>query len=102
MSEMGDEAPLNYSPIYGALVRPALYMGVSIEYYPIAMMVVCIFYIGINPIYGLVSCLPVYLFGYFVCKYDPDGFKVLVAYVQLLLDEGRSRKAAGAIVYDPF
>ncbi len=102
MTKSAEEAPLNYAPIYGALVRPALYMGISIEYYPIALMVVCIFYIGFNPIYGLISCLPVYLFGYFVCKYDPDGFRVLIAYVQVLLDEGRIKKVAGAITYDPF
>lgn len=66
---------LHISPLFNALTRPAMTLGVTFEYHMINMMCSMCAFIGMSPIYGLIF-IPTHLFGWVVCRYDAHFFTI--------------------------
>lgn len=66
---------LKSSPIFNALTRPAMTLGVTFEYHIINLMVSMCVFIGFAPLYGLIF-IPLHVFGWLVCRYDIHFFAI--------------------------
>lgn len=61
------------NPVFGALTRPAMSGGVTLEYHLLNLIFSMGAFIGLSPLYGLVF-IPIHAFGWMVCRYDPHFF----------------------------
>lgn len=63
--------------IFGALTRPAMTAGVTLEYHSLNLMISVITFILLdNLLYGLIF-IPIHVFGWLVCRYDNQFFSVV-------------------------
>ena len=62
--------------LFGALTRPAMTLGVTIEYHIFNVMFSMIAFIALNPLYGLVF-VPLHAFGWIVCREEPRFFSIV-------------------------
>lgn len=66
---------LQSSPLFNALTRPAMTLGVTFEYHIINLTVSVCAFIGLSPLYGLIF-IPLHVFGWLVCRYDIHFFTI--------------------------
>ncbi len=96
---MSKDTDLIVAPLFVALTRPPMFMGVTLEYFAIAGMVAMGLFIGLgNPLY-LMAYLPLHVLGWLVCHYDPNGFRVLLTSLECL--PVPNRRYWGCQSYDP-
>jgi type IV secretion system protein VirB3 len=80
---MSNETELAVHTLFGALTRPAMTAGVTLEFYGINLMAsVCAFIIFSNLLYGLVF-IPLHVFGWLVCRHDARLFTIFMKKLQL-------------------
>lgn len=73
------EEELHISPIFGALTRPAMTAGVTVEYHGLNLVLsVCAFIAMNNLLYGALF-IPIHVFGWMVCQNEPRTFSILRA-----------------------
>jgi len=70
---------LNISPIFKALARPSMIMGVDYDYFYIATLVVMLVFIYTDNFLAFALFLPLYLIGWVLCQIDPHIFKLISA-----------------------
>jgi len=64
-------------PIFTGLTRPAMIVGVTVDYLSICVMVAMIgFILGNSPLY-LMLYVPMHIVGYIACKFDPFCFRIV-------------------------
>lgn len=69
---------LDTNTVFGALTRPAMTAGVTLEYHGLNLIVsVCAFIAMGNLLYGLVF-IPFHVFGWLVCRHDARFFEILM------------------------
>jgi type IV secretory pathway VirB3-like protein len=102
MSEQPKEDDLNVAYIYGALMRPAMVLGVHSDYIPIALIAFSVLMVWFNPIVAMGALPLIWLFGYLVTRFDPDGFPIIRKRGSIKWRTRKIRKIAGASVYEPF
>ena len=91
---------LTISPIFTGLTRPAMVMGVTLEYMSIcAMAALCLFILADSPLY-LASYLPLHIFGWLLCKMDPNIFRILMKRADCSYSP--NKKIWGCASYEPF
>lgn len=91
---------LTISPIFTGLTRPAMMMGVTLEYMSIcAMAALCCFIMGDSPLY-LSVYLPLHVFGWVLCKIDPNIFRILMKRADCVY--APNKKIWGCQSYEPF
>ena len=81
---MNDYKEINVSHIYSGMMRPAMWAGIPYSLFPLLFALELVFYIGINPKYGLIALPFVWMSGYLLGKYDPDFMGVLKNYIIFL------------------
>jgi len=70
------------SPLFIGLTRPAMLLGVNVEFIGIELVVaMMVWSITANPVY-LVVVLPLHLFGVICCLFDPHCFRILAKRLQ--------------------
>ena len=87
-------------PIFGALTRPAMTAGVTFEYHALNVMLSMTFFIGLNPLYGLIV-IPLHAFGWIVCREDPRFFSI-AANRLLNIPNSPNQFIWGVRCYEPF
>lgn len=95
-----DEA-LETSPLFGALTRAPMTMGVTLEYHALNLMISVICFIGLGSLFYLGLFVPLHLFGWAVCSYDPQFFAVLQKKL-LYLPNLPNHSIWGVRSYEPF
>ncbi|QDQ40251.1 hypothetical protein E3226_007500 [Legionella geestiana] len=95
-----DEA-LDTSPLFGALTRPSMTMGVTLEYHTINLMVSVITFIALGSVFYLALFVPLHVFGWAVCSYDPQFFSILQKKL-LHLPNVPNQSVWGVRSYEPF
>ena len=75
-------ADLRVSELYSAMLRPPMWLGLQHAILPYLFTLFIIFYIGLNPIYGICSLPFLYCAGWLACMFDPDFSKVLLNYTK--------------------
>jgi type IV secretion system protein VirB3 len=69
--------------VFGALARPAMTMGVTLEFFLINAMISIFALIATsNLLYALIG-LPIHLVGVAISKYDPCFFSIYWKYIDL-------------------
>ncbi|MBA2649917.1 MAG: VirB3 family type IV secretion system protein [Legionella sp.] len=96
-----DEATeLDVHTLFGALTRPAMTAGVTLEYLGLNLMIsVCAFIVMGQIFYGLVF-IPLHVFGWLVCKYDARFFEIMAK--RLKLPSMPNQSYWGVRSYEPF
>lgn len=95
-----EEKELMINPLYGALTRPALTAGVTLEVFGINLIVAMALLIATgNLLYGL-CYFPLHLIGWQICRIDPHFFNVLKA--KFLLPNQLNKSIWGVRCYEPF
>jgi len=95
-----DATELHINPIFGALTRPAMTAGVTFEYHTLNLMISMCAFIGVSPLYGLIF-VPVHLFGWVVCRYDIQFFKICSKRF-LSLPQNPNKSLWKVRAYEPF
>lgn len=86
--------------VYKALTRPAMIGGVTFEYHGLNLIIsVCSFIALGNILYGLIF-IPLYIFGWLVCRHDPGFFEILFKKFKLPLMPNQS--LWGVRCYEPY
>ena len=86
--------------LFGALTRPAMTAGVTLEYHIFNVMCSMIFFIVLNPLYGLVF-IPLHAFGWIVCREEPRFFSIMTNRV-MNLPICLNQSIWGVRCYEPF
>lgn len=91
---------LDTHTVFGALTRPAMTAGVTLEYHGLNLIVsVCAFIAMNNLAYGLVF-IPVHAFGWLVCRHDARFFEILMK--RYKLPSMPNQSYWGVRCYEPF
>lgn len=86
--------------LFGALTRPAMTAGVTLEYHGLNLIVsVCAFIAMGNLLYGLVF-VPLHVFGWLACRHDARFFEILMKRIKLPSMPNKSYW--GVRSYEPF
>lgn len=97
---MSQEEDLVVSSVFGALTRPAMTAGVTIEYHGLNLVLsVCAFIAMNNLLYGAIF-LPIHLFGWMVCKAEPRFFQIL--FVKLKMPSHPNEFIWKVRAYEPY
>lgn len=95
-----DLSELDTHTVFGALTRPAMTAGVTLEYHGFNLMVsVCAFIAMGNLLYGLVF-IPFHVFGWMVCRHDARWFATVMKWLKLPSMPNQSYW--GVRSYEPF
>ena len=74
---------LRINPLFGALTRPAMTMGVTLDYHGLNLIVsVCAFIALKNLLYAAIF-LPLHLIGMAICQMEPRFFTIAAACIKL-------------------
>ncbi len=68
---------LHVSPLFTALTRPPMIMGITLNYLALSSLCSLCAYILMNSVLYLVLYLPLHVIGYLACLYDPFIFSIL-------------------------
>jgi type IV secretion system protein VirB3 len=90
---------IRLNPLFGALTRPAMLAGVTLDYHLLNLMASMCAFIGFSPLYGLIG-LPVHAFGWLVCRYDRHFFTLCAK--RLLLPSLPNKSLWRVRAYEPF
>ncbi len=91
---------ITVSPLFTGLTRPAMKMGITLDYLAIsAIVTLCFFILGNNPMYGLIY-LPLHILGWIVCRIDPFIFNLFFRSVECAYCPNKS--LWGSTAYEPF
>lgn len=97
---MNQKIELNISPIFTGLTRPPMWFGITVDY----LFICFLLSYGLFMLTGLpaflVVYLPMHLFGWIVCKFDPNFFRVLIARTEC--PNTINKKIWGSQSYEPF
>jgi len=94
-----EETALAINPLFGALTRPAMTGGVTLEYHMINLMLSMCAFIVFSPLYGLIF-VPLHIFGWTVTRYDQHFFTLL--FKKFALPAIPNQRFYGVRVYEPF
>lgn len=95
---MGDV--LSISPLFTGLTRPAMVMGITLDYVCFSVVgVLCLFILTNSPL-ALTLYFPLHLLGWLICKIDPALFAILLK--QLVCGVTPHRTIYGCQCYAPF
>lgn len=65
--------------IYTGLTRPPMWLGITLDYlFCCFLLVYGLFMLTANPLL-LLCYLPLHIFGWVVCRYDPNFFRVILS-----------------------
>lgn len=88
------------SPIFTALTKPAMILGVTLDYLSICFLVaLCLFILADNPLF-LAAYLPLHFMGWILCKIDPNIFRILIKRAECAYSP--NKKFWGCHSYEPF
>jgi len=68
---------LDISPIFKALSRPAMIMGVDYDYFFISGLIVMLVFIYSTNLLAFTLFFPLHLVGWILCRIDPHIFKLI-------------------------
>ncbi len=97
---MSENNGLHISPIFTGLTRPPMMLGITVDY-----LFVCflssygLFMLTSKPLF-LIGYIPMHIFGWIVCKIDPNFFRVLMKKIEC--PNVRNKKIWGCQSYEPF
>lgn len=90
---------LKSSPLFNALTRPAMTLGVTFEYHILNLTVSMCAFIGLSLLYGLIF-IPLHVFGWLVCRYDIHFFTICAKCY--LLPHAPNKTLWKVRAYEPF
>lgn len=94
-----EKSPLVTNPVFGALARPAMAGGVTLDYHIFNLTVSMCLFILMSPPWILVF-VPLHLFGWTVTRYDMHFFSVISK--KITLPPMPNSNFHGVRVYEPF
>lgn len=74
-----DDDSLDISPIFKALSRPAMIMGVDYDYFFISSMLLMLVFIYSGNFLSFLLFFPLHLVGWILCRIDPHIFRLISA-----------------------
>jgi type IV secretory pathway VirB3-like protein len=80
---------LNTATIYGAIMRPPMFLGVHVDFIPWAFITMSLLFV-INPAVGFLSIAPLWFIGWMMGKFDPDAMQILLKYHEIMKLQGQS------------
>lgn len=93
------ETALDTNPLFGALTRPAMAGGVTLDYHILNLTVSMCLFILLSPPWILVF-IPLHLFGWTVTRYDMHFFSVISRKISLPVLPNTTFH--GVRAYEPF
>lgn len=96
---MSEEA-IAINLLFGALTRPPMIKGVTLEYHAINLMFSMIAFIGLGSILYAGIFIPLHIFGWTVCRFDPNFFAIIQK--KLSLPNIPNQAIWGVRSYEPF
>ena len=96
-----NQVEIDTHTLFAALTRPAMTMGVTLEYHMLNLMVTVSTFIGAGSLLYLLAFVPVHLFGCAMFRYDIDYFSIRMKGL-MHLPQKANKKLWGGSSYEPF
>lgn len=91
---------LHKSPLYVGLTRPAMKLGVTLDYLAVTAITTLCLVILSNSLWWGILYVPLHIFGWAVCWFDPFAFTVLAK--RLRFNYMPNKKIWGCFCYAPY
>ena len=91
---------LQVSTVFTGLTRPAMVMGVTLDYMSLCFIFVLCAFILFNSFFYLALYLPLHVFGWIGCKIDHNIFRILIKKLEFV--NTPNSKIWGCRSYEPF
>ena len=101
MTDQQDER-LNCSVIYGALMRPAMKVGIPFNFFPVLGFIGCIIMVAFNPMVAIGYLPFAWLVGWALGKFNPDVMNVLRNYMVVYANDAEESGDSDLYVYAAF
>lgn len=76
---VSEKEKLWVSTVFRGMMRNSKWMGVPVDGFMLNAMISILIFINVNPLIGIFVVFPViHVFMYFLTRYDPDYFEILV------------------------
>ena len=95
-----DSEELRINPIFVGLTRPAMMMGITLDYLSVCFMIAVSAFIAANSIKYLLLYVPLHIFGWIACKVDHNIFRLLAKKMEFI--NVPNKKIWGCQSYEPF
>ena len=92
--------PLRDNPLYVALTRPAMVMGITIDYLSTIIIATLCLFIMISNSYALMLYPLLHLFGLIACQLDHNIFNLLIKKIKI--GRIKNKSLYGVNCYAPF
>lgn len=89
-------------PLFLALTRPAMTMGVTLEYHLLNLMLSVISFIAMGNLLYLLTFVPVHLFGCAMFRYDVNFFAIKTKATLYTGSNRANKNLWGVGSYEPF
>jgi type IV secretion system protein VirB3 len=97
---MQENDALDTAPVFLALTKPPMMMGVVYDYFLISVLIVMCGFILSGNFLSLVLFLPLHLLGLILTALDPHIFNILS--VRATLGSGKNARFWGCESYEPY
>lgn len=95
-----DDEELIVDPLFKGLTRPSMKWGVPFEYIFGEVLILFLVAIWTDRIWILLLIIPVHLFGFLMCQYEPRAIEHVLLWIKTT-GQCLSRKRWGGSSYDP-
>lgn len=91
---------INVHIVFQALTRPAMILGVTVDYFMLLLITVLILFMQSKQPATLLLWVPLHVIGWVICKVDPFIFNVLLKKLDFIVVP--NKKIWGCKTYAPF
>jgi len=90
---------IDVHPIFTGMTRPPMFLGITLDYLMITVLLTIIGFMMTNSAKFLVLYVPLHCIGWIGCKWDPNFFRVVMK--KTLCANVRNRSFWGCQSYEP-
>jgi type IV secretion system protein VirB3 len=91
---------INAHPVYVAMTRPPMFLGITLSYLAIAMAITLMIFMPTHSLKFLLIYIPLHIFGWIGCKLDVNFFNVVSK--KTICSNVSNKKIWGCQSYEPF
>lgn len=91
---------INVHPIFAGMTRPPMFLGITIDYLMMTMLLTVVCFMMSNSAKFLIMYIPLHIIGWIGCKFDPNFFRVAIK--KIICPNVANKNLWGSQSYEPF
>lgn len=91
---------ISVHPIFAGMTRPPMFLGITIDYLMVTMLITVVCFMMSNSAKFLVMYIPLHMIGWIGCQFDPNFFRVMMK--RIMCPNVANKHLWGSQSYEPF